>query len=598
MLMDLDHFKDINDTLGHHIGDQLLCAVADRLRSVVREDDLVARLGGDEFALLCADLEGRAEAEALAARIIAGMEDSFLVDGVRLDIGCSLGFALSPDHGDHAQTLLQRADVALYSAKIQRGAWAGYEASEDDHSVEKLALLGDLREGVARDELVVHFQPLCDTQTGEVLSVEALVRWQHPVLGLLQPDRFIHLAESTGLIVPLTQVVLEKTLEQLRCWDAAGLHLDAAVNLSARQLTDLDLPEQVAAALERHGLAPGRLVLEVTESHIVSDATRAAIVLGRLREVGVRLAVDDFGTGYSSLTQLRSLAVDVLKIDRSFVTHMSEDENDALIVRSTIDLGHGLGLRVVAEGVEDARALEQLRLLGCDVVQGYFLCRPVPGEQVLAWARGREAGAAVTVHVQRVAPSPAQRSPPVIVVAVALLAVLLVPLLGGRLSRLGALGLRRAWLVPAALGLQVLVISVVPQADPRLLAGVHVGTYVLAGAFVWLNRAVPGLVLLGAGAACNGVTIALNGGVLPASARALERSGFRLDAGEFTNSGVLEDPVLPWLGDVFWVPAGLPLANVFSVGDVLIVAGLVWLVHGVCGTRLPRVRRDRGPRTA
>ena len=388
MLLDLDHFKDINDTLGHPVGDQLLCAVGERLRGAVRDGDLVARLGGDEFALLCADLD-RAEAEELAGRVVAALETSFSVDGVRLDVGCSLGLALSPDHGQDPQTLLQRADVALYAAKVQRGSWSIYAPEQDGHSLEKLALLGELREGVARDELVVHYQPLCDARTGQVLSVEALVRWQHPVLGLLYPDRFIHIAESTGLIVPLTQVVLERTLEQLVRWDAAGLHVDASVNLAARQITDLGLPDVVAQALRRHGLAPGRLVLEVTESQIVADASRADVVLRRLREVGVGLAVDDFGTGYSSLTQLRSLDVDVLKIDKSFVQHMSEDENDALIVRSTIDLGHNLGLRVVAEGVEDVRALERLRTLGCDVVQGYYLCRPLPGDEVLAWAGAR-----------------------------------------------------------------------------------------------------------------------------------------------------------------------------------------------------------------
>jgi diguanylate cyclase (GGDEF)-like protein len=389
MVMDLDHFKEINDTLGHHVGDQLLVAVGERVRGVVRPDDLVARLGGDEFALLCEDLPSVEAAEEIAARVVKAMEASYTVDGVRLDVGSSLGFALSPEHGDHAETLLQRADVALYAAKVRRGAWAAYVPEEDGHSVQKLALLGDLREGVARDELVVHYQPLCDTATGEVLSVEALVRWQHPTQGLVFPDRFIHIAESTGLIAPLTHVVLQRTLEQLAAWDAEGLHLDAAVNLSARQLTDLELPEHVAHALAQHGLEPRRLVLEVTESHIIADATRADVVLRRLREVGVRLAVDDFGTGYSSLTQLRGLAVDVLKIDRSFVMHMATDENDALIVRSTIDLGHNLGLRVVAEGVEDAAALEQLRELGCDAVQGYYLCRPVPPDRLLAWARER-----------------------------------------------------------------------------------------------------------------------------------------------------------------------------------------------------------------
>lgn len=387
MLLDLDHFKEINDTLGHHVGDLLLVEVASRVRGAVREQDLVARLGGDEFALLCEDVASQEEIEALAQRIVLAMEEPFVIDDVRLDIGASVGFALAPDHGDHAQELLQRADIALYVAKVQRGAWSAYTPEDDGHSVQKLALLGELREGVSNDQLVVHYQPLCDARTGRLLSVEALVRWQHPVHGLMSPDRFIHIAENTGLIAPLTQVVLQRTLDQLLQWDRDGLRLDAAVNMSARLLTDLDFPRRVAQVLADRGLDPQRLVLEVTESQIVGDATRAEVVLRGLREQGVRLAVDDFGTGYSSLTQLRGLAVDVLKIDRSFVTDMASDDNDALIVRSTIDLGHNLGLRVVAEGVEDAQTLERLQALGCDVVQGYYLSCPLAGPDLLAWAR-------------------------------------------------------------------------------------------------------------------------------------------------------------------------------------------------------------------
>ena len=256
MLTDLDHFKEINDTLGHHVGDRLLVEVAARIRAAVREEDFVARIGGDEFAIVCADLDGPEAAEDLAARVVAAMESAFSVDGVRLDIRASVGIALAPDHGDHAQTLLQRADVALYAAKVQRGTWSVYVPEEDGHSLEKLALLGELRDGVDRDELVVHYQPLCDATTGALLSVEALVRWQHPTQGLIFPDRFISIAENTGLIAPLTHVVLHRTLAQLVAWERAGLRVDASVNLSARQLTDLDLPEQVAAALARSGLTP------------------------------------------------------------------------------------------------------------------------------------------------------------------------------------------------------------------------------------------------------------------------------------------------------------------------------------------------------
>jgi diguanylate cyclase (GGDEF)-like protein len=386
MIVDLDHFKEINDTLGHHIGDALIKAVGERLATLVREADTVARLGGDEFALVANGADESAARE-LANRIARALRDPFLVSGVSLDIQASIGIALAPMHGEDSETLLRRADVALYTAKESRGCFAIYSADEDLHTPQRLALLGDLRRGIDNDELTLHYQPQCDVRTGQVVGVEALVRWQHPELGLLMPEQFISTAENTGLIEPLTMRVLEIAITQLAHWLKDGFALRMAVNLSVRHLTNLELPAQVAEILRRHGVPPTALTLEVTESTIMADPSRAIAVLGRLREFGVRLAVDDFGTGYSSLSYLRRLDVDELKIDRSFVSKMAGANGDTVIVRSTIELGHNLGLRVVAEGVESAEVWRQLLPLGCDLVQGFYLGAPMTGGQFEQWTR-------------------------------------------------------------------------------------------------------------------------------------------------------------------------------------------------------------------
>ncbi|MDX6258246.1 MAG: hypothetical protein QOJ11_4580 [Frankiales bacterium] len=386
MIVDLDHFKEINDTLGHHIGDSLIKAVGERLSTLVREADTVARLGGDEFALVANGADESAARE-LANRIARALRDPFLVSGVSLDIQASIGIALAPVHGEDSETLLRRADVALYTAKESRGCFAIYSADEDLHTPQRLALLGDLRRGIDNDELTLHYQPQCDVRTGQVVGVEALVRWQHPQLGLLMPEQFISTAENTGLIEPLTMKVLEIAITQLARWLKDGFALRMAVNLSVRHLTNLELPAQVAEILRRHGVPPTALTLEVTESTIMADPSRAIAVLGRLREFGVRLAIDDFGTGYSSLSYLRRLDVDELKIDRSFVSKMGGASGDTVIVRSTIELGHNLGLRVVAEGVESAEVWRQLLPLGCDLVQGFYLGAAMTGAQFEQWTR-------------------------------------------------------------------------------------------------------------------------------------------------------------------------------------------------------------------
>jgi diguanylate cyclase (GGDEF)-like protein len=401
LLIDLDHFKEINDTLGHYVGDRLLREVGGRLRSAMREGDTVARLGGDEFAVLACDLAGRGDAEEVAQRLVAALMQPFSIDGVRLDVQASVGIALAPDHGADVTTLMQRADVALYAAKEHRGTYAFYSPESDLHSVEKLALLGELREGVNDGQLRVFYQPKCDAGTGALVGLEALVRWQHPTRGLVFPDDFIPIAENTGLIGALTLEVLDQSLRFARKLRDAGRPLGVAVNMSVRCLTDLELPRQIAGLLGRWGVPPECLTLEVTETSIMVDPTRTMTVLGLLRDLGVSLSIDDFGTGYSSLAYLKRLEAHELKIDKSFVFTMTMNSNDAVIVRSTIELGHNLGLRLVAEGVEDAETWTMLSALGCDVIQGYHLSRPLPEDEIESWISDYDRPLAPVTPLQR-----------------------------------------------------------------------------------------------------------------------------------------------------------------------------------------------------
>ena len=387
LLMDLDRFKEINDTLGHHSGDVVLQGVGPRLRTLLRESDSVARLGGDEFAVLLPKVADAAAAVDVAARIRATLERPFDVSGLSLETDASIGIALYPDHGTDVDTLIQRADVAMYLAKDAHTGQEVYAAEQDAYSPARLTLLAELRRALDERELVVFYHPKADLQTGRVRGVEALARWQHPERGLLPPDEFIPLAEHTGLIRALTRYVLDEALRQCSRWRQDGLELAVAVNLSGRDLLDLQLPDDVVRLLEKWNLDPTCLELEITESTILGDPARAKTVLCRLSEMGVRLAIDDFGSGYTSLAYLKRLPVDELKIDKSFVMNMISDENDAVIVRSTIDLGRNLGLGVVAEGVESAEIWDELGALGCDVAQGYFLTRPIAADALTAWLR-------------------------------------------------------------------------------------------------------------------------------------------------------------------------------------------------------------------
>jgi diguanylate cyclase (GGDEF)-like protein/PAS domain S-box-containing protein len=389
LLLDLDRFKEVNDTLGHHHGDMLLQQVADRLRGSLRDGDTVARLGGDEFAVLLPGVASVQDATTVADKLSAAIEAPFTVDGLTLDVGASIGVAAYPEHGAAASELLQRADVAMYAAKDAHLSYVVYDPGLDRHSPRRLGLLGQLRRALAAGELVVHYQPKADVRSGRIVGVEALVRWQHPENGLLGPGEFVPLAETTGLIRPLTSHVLEAALLQCRAWLDAGRGLSVAVNLSTRCLLDLALPDQITGLLEDAAVAPERLVLEITESSIMTDPARALEILNRLHALGVELAIDDFGTGYSSMAYLKNLPVQELKVDRSFVQHLRDSQSDAVIVRSTVDLGHNLGLRVVAEGVEDEATLHELASLGCDSVQGYHLAKPMPAAELDAWLDAR-----------------------------------------------------------------------------------------------------------------------------------------------------------------------------------------------------------------
>ena len=384
LILDLDRFKEVNDTLGHQSGDLLLREVATRLRSRMRGSDSVARLGGDEYGLLLPGIRTTADAVAIADEVRALLRASVLLQGITLELDVSVGIAVYPEHGGDVDTLMQRADVAMYVAKKDHSGCELYAAARDDYSPGRLALASELRRALDERELILHYQPQVDLASSRIVAVEALVRWLHPSEGLLGPDQFVPLSETTGQIRELTLYVLNAALDQLRAWRSSGLDLRIAVNLSARDLVDLTFPATVAQMLTARDLPADRLELEITESVILADPIRARAILNQLSDIGVRLAIDDYGSGYSSLGYLKRLPVNTIKIDRSFVMNMEHDTNDTVIVRSTIDLGRNLGLRVVAEGVETEAALDQLAALKCDYAQGYFLSRPLPPTEVEA----------------------------------------------------------------------------------------------------------------------------------------------------------------------------------------------------------------------
>jgi diguanylate cyclase (GGDEF)-like protein len=392
LLIDVDHFKEINDALGHHVGDELLRQVAGRLRGALPEALVLARLGGDEFVALVPAAGGARDALAAAERFLDALDRPFALAGLVVHVRASIGVALAPEHGPDRSTLLRHADVALYRAKAAGGGADLYATERDDRSLERVVLAGQLRAALDEDQLVLHYQPKADLVTGAVGSVEALVRWEHPSRGLLGPADFLPLAEEQGLMRGVTLRVLELAAAQAVAWQRTDRPLRVAVNLAAANLLDVRFPDEVAELLRRTGAGPELLQLEITEDTIMVDPERVLNVVARLGEQGLAFSLDDFGTGYSSLAYLKRLPVQELKIDRSFVMDMDNSRDDAVIVRSTVDLARNLGLRVVAEGVETPETWERLVDFGCDIAQGYYLSPPLPPEELDAWLalqRGR-----------------------------------------------------------------------------------------------------------------------------------------------------------------------------------------------------------------
>src|SRR3954470_7637434 len=385
LLMDLDRFKEVNDTFGHHFGDVLLKGVAFRLMNQLTSADMVARLGGDEFAIVLADAVDSRNVAMAARRILNTLQQAFVVDGQVLEVGASIGIALYPTHGNDARTLLRRADVAMYSAKQSQ---VGYTFHRDDHeprTADQLSLVVEMRNALERNEFELFYQPKLHLRSGLVTRVEVLLRWNHPTRGMLPPSLFIPIAERTGLIRTISDWLLDRALQQCRDWQDAGAPIHLAVNLSAKSLQEQTLPAKINDVLKKWDIDPRFLKIEITESSIMADPAHALAIMSMLQSMGVRLSVDDFGTGYSSLTHLRQLPIDEIKIDKAFVMGMTTSDADAAIVRTVIDLAHNLGKQVCAEGVEDLETLQCLEEMGCDLAQGYFISHPVPAATLMAW---------------------------------------------------------------------------------------------------------------------------------------------------------------------------------------------------------------------
>ncbi|MGC9219918.1 MAG: putative bifunctional diguanylate cyclase/phosphodiesterase [Solirubrobacteraceae bacterium] len=387
LLIDLDHFRDINDTLGHQYGDQLLKDLGPRLAARVAPTGVVARFGGDEFAVLPAvHTDNLASLTAIAEDLMACIHEPVVLGEISPLVEASIGIARYPTDGTDAQTLMRRADVAVYQAKGERNSHRFYTLGQDHHSAARLSMVGDFRRALdANDQIVVHYHPIININSGRVHGAEALVRWQHPQVGLLQPAAFLDIVEQTGLIGEMTDRILDKAIAECAAWRAAGRNLKISANLSIRNLHDPMLSSDVAQMLERHRLPPEALTLEITESMILSDRPRALETVASLSDIGVRFAVDDFGTGHSSLANLRALPVHELKVDRSFVTPMLNKAADGVIVRNTVELGHALGLVVVAEGVETVSTLRRLEQIHCDLAQGHFFSKPLPPIDFMSW---------------------------------------------------------------------------------------------------------------------------------------------------------------------------------------------------------------------
>lgn len=377
--IDLDRFKEINDTLGHDVGDTLLVILSHRLSEIAdSRNDKVARLGGDEFAILTTDYN----IGDVANHYLENLEKPVELSGINLDVGASIGIAWYPEHGSNSASLMRCADIAMYKAKETNSRYIEYTSDIDQHSADRLKLLGDLRHAINEDQLILYFQPKIDVQKNKLIGYEALIRWRHPERGLVPPDEFIPFAEVSGLIQPLTMWVLENSIKQRMEWSKQGVNHSISINLSTRNLLDDNLPSEMLLLLNKYGVDPASIELEVTESAVMTEPENALRNLKRLYKTGVELSIDDFGTGYSSLAYLRQMPIHKLKIDQTFVKEMDSNQEDRIIVESTINLAHNLGLKVVAEGVENKEVLKILVDLGCDQAQGYFISRPLPVDEL------------------------------------------------------------------------------------------------------------------------------------------------------------------------------------------------------------------------
>lgn len=383
--LDLDLFKEINDTLGHHAGDLVLQHVANACNKILRDSDTVARMGGDEFALLLPSVTDMERAEHVAQRVLEAIKEPLHIDGHQIEIGASLGIAMFPQHGEDDVTLITHSDAAMYEAKRNKKGVVVYLPEMGEGKSEAVALKGELRRAIIDGEMVLHYQPKIDINSNLVSGVEALVRWQHPRLGLLYPDTFIGLAEMSGQIKPLTQEVLRLAMKQIREWRGQGHAFAVSVNISAVNLQDKGFPEMVAAMIAEYEVPSHLLELEVTETAIMNEPILAIENIRKLAHIGIQMSIDDFGTGYSSMAYIQKLLVAKIKIDKSFVMDMGSQEKDEVIVRSTIDLAHNLGLKAVAEGVENQAAWDKLRELGCDSAQGYFMSKPLAADKFMEW---------------------------------------------------------------------------------------------------------------------------------------------------------------------------------------------------------------------
>jgi diguanylate cyclase (GGDEF)-like protein len=387
-ILDLDRFKDVNDTLGHHVGDRLLELVAARISGALRPGDMVARLGGDEFALVLPFISDDRSAADVASRVRQALVEPFTLEDVLLELEASIGIAVFPEHGVDVELLMRKADVAMYLAKEHHTGIEVYDPARDHNSADRLGLLAALRRAIDAHELELHYQPKVTLADSEVIGVEALVRWNHPVRGYIPPDEFIPLAETSGLMHRLTDFVIDTALAQVAAWRGEGLPVAVAVNISARDLHGTELARSVSEGLAKHRVPAPFLLLELTERTLMAENTRVMDTLIALEALDVALSLDDFGTGYSSMFMLKRLPVSEIKVDRSFVSRLGEGDGDSSIVRSIIDLAHALGMQAVAEGVETEEVWDELVGLGCDTAQGWYVSRPMAPEAATDWLRG------------------------------------------------------------------------------------------------------------------------------------------------------------------------------------------------------------------